>query len=353
MKILSYGEAISFEALYNSMNKCKVGVSWKGSVASYCLNGLRQTLKLSTELREGIYKGKPPVKFVIAYPKQREILSVAFRDRVYQRSLNDNIIYPEMTKGFIYDNMACQKGKGTDKARSRLKCFMEKAFRAYGLSCSIYQFDVKGYYPNMKHDVVRRKFARHLCWEAAYAANIVLSEQYNGDVGYNPGSQMVQIAGIATLDDLDHYIKEKLRIKFYIRYMDDFILIHNDEKYLELCRMKIEEILAELGFELNVKKTNIKEFSKGVMFLGFTFKPTKTGKILMLIDKNNVRHYRRKLFKLVKLAKAGVLTRKHVRECYIGWRAHAAKGNSYKLLMLMDKYYSSLWKGEKNGNQKA
>ena len=69
----------------------------------------------------------------------------------------------------------------------------------------------------------------------------VLDGQYEGDTGYNPGSQMIQIAGIAFLDEVDHYIKERLRIKHYIRYMDDFILIHKDKEYLRQCQEAIAE----------------------------------------------------------------------------------------------------------------
>ena len=107
---------ISFDSLYESMWKCKRGVIWKDSVASYCLNGIERTLKLSKDLHNGKYKARPPIHFKITSPKPREIASITFRDRVFQRSLNDNVVYPIMSNSFIYDNFACQKGKGTDAA---------------------------------------------------------------------------------------------------------------------------------------------------------------------------------------------------------------------------------------------
>lgn len=223
---------IGFEPLLDSMYKCKKGVIWKDSVAHYYLNGIEETLKLEKQLREGTYKARKPVCFKVTHPKERDIVSISFRDRVYQRSLNDNAIYPQMSKGFIYDNMACQKGKGTDKARNRLKAFLQKYYRKHGTDGYVLQCDISGYYPNMKHEVALETFKKKLDGWTYEKTETVLNEQYDGDTGYNPGSQMVQIAGISVLDELDHYIKEVLRIKYYIRYMDDFILIHESEEYL-------------------------------------------------------------------------------------------------------------------------
>ena len=199
---------IEFEPLLNSMYKCKKGVIWKDSVAHYYLNGIEETLKLEKQLRERTYKARKPVCFKVTHPKERDIVSISFRDRVYQRSLNDNAIYPQMSKGFIYDNMACQKGKGTDKARNRLKAFLQKYYRKHGTDGYVLQCDIYGYYPNMKHEVALETFKKKLDGWTYEKTETVLNEQYDGDTGYNPGSQMVQIAGISVLDELDHYIKE-------------------------------------------------------------------------------------------------------------------------------------------------
>lgn len=98
---------------------------WKDSVAHYVLNGIESTLQLEEDLKSGAYKARPPITFKITSPKEREIVSIAFRDRVYQRSLNDNVVYPAMSRSFIRDNCACQSNKGTDYARERLKCFIK------------------------------------------------------------------------------------------------------------------------------------------------------------------------------------------------------------------------------------
>lgn len=102
---------IGSEALYESMMKCKKGVIWKDSVAHYYLNGIEETLKLSQQLRDNTYVPRAPKHFKITHPKERDVVSIAFRDRVYQRSLNDNQIYPAMTQSLIKTNCACQKAR--------------------------------------------------------------------------------------------------------------------------------------------------------------------------------------------------------------------------------------------------
>lgn len=334
---------IGYDALYDSMERCARSVSWKASVAHFVLNAPEEVLKLETQLKDGSYKPRPPKHFTVTSPKPREISSIAFRDRVYQRSLNDNTLYPAMTKSFVYDNWACQKGKGTDGARNRLAEFLRQCYRKHGANGYIAQFDIRGYYPNMDHAYIEGLFRARLTPETFRRVADVLHHQYPGEKGYNPGSQMIQIAGISALDKLDHYVKEQLHIRWYIRYMDDFILIHQDRAYLEKCRARIVAKLAECRFEINEDKTRIFPISDGILFLGFRFRMTSTGKVLAHIKPQNVKAKRKNLRRLVDKSRSGQLPRASVDESYRSWRDHAAKGNSYKLLRRMDRYYKQLW----------
>ena len=336
-------EIIGFDALYDSMTKCQKGVRWKDSVAHYHLNAIEETIKLEEELRKGIYKQRKAKRFTVYRPKRRDIISATFRDRVYQRSLCDNGIYPQMVKSFIRDNCACQKGKGTDDCRKRLEVLLRRYFINYGADGYVLQLHIQGYYPNMPHRVAEAAFARRLDPETYDERVSVLRGQYSGDKGYNPGSQIVQMAGISVLDRLDHYAKEKLRCKYYVRYMDDAILISHDRRYLERCLQEISNLLSEMGFSANPKKTNIYRLLKGIPFLGFSFRLTETGKVLRLISSQNVKSQRKRLARMVALCKRGKLARHHVDQSYQSWRAHASKGNTYRLLARMDKYYKTLW----------
>ena len=269
---------------------------------------------------------------------------MSFKDRIYQRSINDNVLYPAMAKTFIKENCACQHGKGTDYARTLLKKQIWRYYRNNGLEGYVFQFDISGYYLNMKHDKVIEMFAKQVDGMTLDRITGILNNQYQGEKGYNPGSQMVQIAGISYLNKPDHFIKEQTDIKDYIRFMDDGIMFHPSKEYLEWVWKTLEEMLKPLGLLFNPKKTHIQPISKPFTFLGFKYRITETGKVIMSVDSQNVKHERRKLKKMVRKVKKGEMTKSKVDECYASWKNHASKGNSYKLICRMDKYYKNLWK---------
>ena len=334
---------IGFDALYESMDKCKKGVIWKDSVAHFVLNSVEEVLKLEEQLKSGSYHSRKGRVFTIESPKRREAMGIPFRDRVYQRSLCDNEIYPELIKHLIPDNFACQTGKGTDYARNRMKQFLHRMHQREGGDFYVLQCDIKGYYPNMSHKVAEGILKQYLKPEIANMAIEILREQYEGDVGYLPGSQLVQLLGISILNSMDHFIKEKLRIKEYGRYMDDFLLFHKDKAYLEYCRDQIEKGLNARGYNLHPKKTRIFHIKEGFRFLGFYYSLTDTGKVLMFVDPKNVKMARRRLRRMAGLVRKGKLSKHKIDECYKCWRNHASKGDSTKLLRRMDAYYKSLW----------
>ena len=352
-KQIDYDEedVIGFEALYTSMMKTRKNVLWKDSVAAYYHRGVERTDRLSSELHSGKYKASPPKHFMVTSPKPRAIASVAYRDRVYQRSLNDNVVYPVMTQGFIYDNFACQHGKGTDPARAKMKEFLHRHYRKHGTDGWVAQFDIHGYYPNMRHDLTEENFRRKLPKWAYDRVERILREQYSGDVGYNPGSQLIQIAGISMLDGVDHFIKEKLRVRLYIRYMDDLILIHENRETLEEYMKAIIHEFDKGGFTVNQKKTRIFALKEGIMFLGFIFRLTESGKVIMTADPAKVKAARKKYRRLVARSKRGELPKEHVDASFQTWLDHLSHGNSWKLIHKLKDYYNALWEDDGHGNQ--
>lgn len=345
-------DIIGFEALWESMQKCKCGVIWKDSVANFVLNGVPEVAKLSNELENGTYKERSHKYFTIQYPKEREIMSIAFRDRVYQRSLNDVAIYPMMSKSFIYDNAACQKGKGSDFARNRMKCHMERYFRKYGTTGYVLKIDIRKYYDSMSHEVVKQAFREKLP-ENVYNRAAVILDGFPGEVGYNPGSQIIQIAGISLLDKIDHFIKERLRVKYYIRYMDDMVLLENDHKQLREWLKVIRGKLNEIGLDIHTKKTKITPLRVGMMWLGYRYRLTGTGKVVMTADPDRLKATRKKYFRLVQKAKNGEISREKVDQSYQCWRECASKGDGYMMLRSMDRYYQRLWEGAANESSQA
>lgn len=335
---------VGFFALRESAIKCRRGVMWKDSVASYVLNLSERTLMLHRDLMGGTFSCGTTRCFEVTRPKRREIVSVGFRDRVFQRSLNDNSIYPRMTKGFALDNAACQTGKGTDFARERLKKFMRSHYRKHGPNGWVCQMDVAGYYPNMRHDVAEATFAHKLPAEVMDMTIDVMRSQYPGNVGYNPGSQMIQIAGISVLDRLDHAAKDRMGIHRYVRYMDDAVAVFATEAEAQDALAAFGDMLGNLGFKLNPKKSHVYPLRDGIGFLGFDFVLTDTGKVLMFVKSSNVKQMRRHIKSMIALVRKGRCMTSAVDQSYASWRAHASKGDSSNLIRRTDAWYKSLWK---------
>ena len=338
-------DIIGVDALHNSMIKCQKGVKWKGTVAYYRHHWPDEIAKLSGQLHAGTYRERKPKYFTITEPKTREIMSIHFRDRIYQRSLNDTAIYPQTSRSFIADNFACQKGKGTEPARERLKEFLHRYYRKYGTDGYVLKIDIEGYYPNMDHQRAEAMLGRYLDDETHQMATGVLS-RLPGEIGYNPGSQIVQIVGITALDRIDHYAKEKLGIRFYIRYMDDFILLHPDRNYLRECLREIESLLAEQKMRISRKKTTIRRISEPIGYLGFLYRLTKTGKVVILADPQKIKHERKKILRMAALVRKGRLARRDVDAHFKAYKAGIRYGNSHHLIYRLNRWYESLWEGQ-------
>lgn len=296
---------MSPEGLYDAACKCFKGTDWKRSVAAFELNAWERCIRLSDELRAGTYRPRPPKRFEITRPKRRPCLSVGIRDRVYQRSLCDNVVYPAMTKSLIPANCACQKGKGTDYAIERLKKMLRRHWHHHGTHGYVLQMDIAGYYPNMRHGVVLEAFASKLDAESYSHVEAILARQYAGNIGFDPGSQLVQIAGISALDGLDHHIKERLRVKGYIRYMDDMLCIGETKEGLERIRDDIAAYLAKLGWELHPSKTHIQRIDRRIPWLGFTFELLQTGFISVRCKPDKIRDDRRRFRRIAQTAARG------------------------------------------------
>lgn len=125
--------------------------------------------------------------------------------------------------------------------------------------------------------------------------------------------------------------------------MDDLILIHQDKEYIEKCLEQIKVELNKLEFKVNEKKTKIYELSKGIPFLGFKFKMTDSGKVLMLLKKDCIKRQKRHLRNLVRTCKKGRISKTKVDECFTSILAHASKGNTYYYIKRLKKFYKELW----------
>ena len=351
---MNFDDLISYDELYESYLKCRRSVSWKPCVKSFDINAPERIWKMHQQLADGTWKDRKPKPILIMYPKKREWLSIPFRDRIFQRSINDNVLYPVVTKSFIEENSACQIGKGISHARKITNRNLRRMYINHGRDFYVMQIDIHHYYQTMPHDGVKAMFKRVLDDDRIYQhVCSVLDTQNDSDHGFNPGSQMIQIAGIAYLSPVDHYAKEQLHLRNYQRYMDDFLAFHEDKEYLEKCLGDIVGKLRAYGFEVNETKTHVISVKDGFRFLGFDYRLTESGKIVMTIPTEKVRHERRKLRREVILWSKGDLPKQKIYDGLRSWKSTHQGGSTYKVFMRLDQYLSELFKEYANENQKT
>lgn len=144
------------------------------------------------------------------------------------------------------------------------------------------------------------------------------------------GYQTSQLFALLFLDEFDHFVKERLHIRWYGRYMDDFFLIHPDKDYLQFCLKEIRAFMASLGLELN-EKTQIFPIRNGIDFLGFHTYLTEEGKVIRKLRHSSIKRMRSKLRRWEQDYPAGLVTREKILQSWQAWDAHAAHGNTWSL----------------------
>lgn len=343
---LMFDEAISFTSLHDSYLSCLKGVKWKDSVAKFAMNAVVEISDLRSEIIDMEYRMKEPILFIVHEPKERIIQSLIFRDKVFQKSLCDNILVPIFNKVFIYDNGASVKNKGYSFSINRLHAHLRKYYNDNERNNEgwILKCDIHHYFDSINHDILMDMVEEYLSDERLlfYLRDSIAMYGEN-NTGLGLGSQINQTFALLYLNKLDHFIKEKLHIKYYGRYMDDFYLLHSDKEYLKYCRDVIEEELTFVKLKLSEKKTQLFPIKHGLKFLGFTHNLTDTGKIYMKIDRTNVSRERRRLRKMRDLRLEGKISIEDICASYTSWKAHVKRGNSYYLLQKMDRYFLELF----------
>ena len=330
-------DAITFKELYKGLKLSCRNVRWKDSVTGYEANSLKNTYLLRQSLLDGTYKISGYQRFRVHEPKEREIVATRLKDRQFQRSLCDNVLYPQITRSFIRDNCACLRGRGVDDALDRLTVHLQRFYRRHGAKGWALKCDIRHYFAETPHDVAKAAIRKRLTDQRAAFYTDQIIDSFDGDTGIGLGSQVSQLTELAVLDDLDHYIKERLRIKHYLRYMDDFILIHEDRAVLENALKVITEKLAALGLTLN-KKTQIHPLKQGIIWLKWRFILTDTGKVVRRIGRKSVTRERRKLKKMAALVKVGRIPTEALTESFVTWKAHAQRGTVERLSPICNHY---------------
>lgn len=345
-----YKNIYDFSNLLAAYKKARPGKLDNPVSNRFEINMLECIIHLSDQLKNKTYTPGNTTKFKVYCPKERDIESNTFRDKVVQHSLCDNVLYPSIQPKFILDNYASQTGKGVSFGLKRLEkhlrhyYFSKKFNPNYTGDCTdgwVLKCDIRKFFANVRHDILKQKI-REIFTDQDVIELLDMIIDSVSDPSLPIGFQSSQLLSLLLLNDFDHMIKEKLKIKGYGRYVDDFYLIHEDKEYLKYCLEVIRKYLAQYGLELN-EKTQIFPLRNGIDFLGFHTYLTETGKVIRKLRKSSKDNMRRKLKRFKKMYDNGCISMYDIAQSYSSWKAHAKNGNTYHLIKEMDKLYNSLF----------
>lgn len=206
----------------------------------------------------------PYNKFIIYEPKERQIVSQNVQDKIINHLVARYILYPAILPCLLDVNVASRKDMGTSKGINFAMKFHQKCKIKYG-TYYILKCDVSKFFASIDHDILKSKLLRRI--KDKDALKIVFDIIDSNDQGLYIGSMTSQILAIFYLNDLDHFIKETLKIKYYVRYQDDFLLFHHSKQYLQYCLAEIAEFVKKEKLKLN-RKTRIFKNTNNFLFLG-------------------------------------------------------------------------------------
>lgn len=264
--------------------------------------------ELASAIHKRRFKPLPCIAFIIHKPVMREIFASEFRDRIVHH-LIFRCINLIVDRKLINDTYSCRKGKGTLYGIERVKQFMRSASLNYSKETFFLKLDIEAYFMSMRHEVIFSKVEALLpedklsylgisretliyllrqtifddvagnCrikgsrddWKALPQTKSLFN--YPGDIGVPIGNLTSQLFGNVYLSAFDHFVKKKLKIKHYGRYVDDMIFFHEDRQFLESIIPCLGEELAKVGLKIHPKKIVLKSIDEGIPFLGQVIKP--------------------------------------------------------------------------------
>ena len=286
---------------------------------------------LHNDLKNKTYKHGQYEAFKINDPKPRDIHKASVRDRLLHHAIY-RILYPYFNKKFIYDSYSCRLGKGTHRAIYRFEKFQRIVSQNNTKTCSILKCDIRKFFANIDHDFLKEILQKHIqdeniLWLLSQVIDSFHTPCVRQDltqdnpigwsygVGLPLGNLTSQILVNIYMNEFDQFVKHKLRIKYYIRYADDFVILSPDKIILLNLLKQMKEFL-ENNLKLNMHrdKVFIKTIFSGVDFLGWVHFPKH--RVLRTSTK-------KRMFRNIKKNK-----KPNTLASYLGMLSH---GNGYKL----------------------
>ena len=347
-KNLNFDAVCDFEALYNSAFKAAKGVRWKISVQRYLMNALINTVKLQRKLERLKDVRQGFIRFIVnERGKIRHISSVHFRERVVQKALCTYAFSPVISRSLITDNGASQKGKGTTFAIERITLQLRKHCYKNGNEGYVLLIDFKSYFDNINHEKLKEVFRKFFDDEKILKYTFDFIDAF-GEKGLGLGSETSQTGAIVFINDIDHFIKENLRIKAYGRYMDDSYIICHSKNALQTILNVLKKKYKEYGITVNKKKTYITDLKHGFTFLKTRFYITDNNFVIKKACRESIVRERRKLKKQAKLYEKGILTKEDIHTSFVAWEGSLKRKHAKTSVRNMKLLYNSLFtKGEK------
>lgn len=258
---------ITFSNLLLAHNRAKKGKRFREEVIRFEMNLEENLIKIGKELLSGTYEFGKFREFKIYEPKERLIKVLPYRDRIVHQLYVEECLKPIFVKDFINDSYACIKGRGVHQAVYKLHKYMKK-MKAQNLDYYILKCDINKYFYSVDHkllyEVIKKRIKDREFLE--FTKKIIFCNEESK--GIPIGNYTSQYFANIFLNQLDKYIKEKLKIKFYIRYMDDFVILLNTKEECKEIKEKIQIFLDKLKLKLNPKTTYLKN-DEGVNFCGY------------------------------------------------------------------------------------
>ena len=323
-----FEDIASVENLLEAWCEFIKGKRGKKDVQEFSLRLMDNILELHRDLSTHTYQHGGYQAFNISDPKPRNIHKAAVRDRLLHHAIY-RVLYPFFDKTFIADSYSCRLGKGTHKAINRFRSLAYKVSRNNTHTCWILKCDIKKFFENIDHEVLRNILHQYISDERVL---VLLSEVIDSfsslrkGVGLPLGNLTSQIFVNIYMNEFDQFVKHKLKARYYIRYADDFIILSEGRRQLENLIFPIHQFLNhKLKLELHSDKIFVKTLASGVDFLGWVH----------FLDYRVLRTTtRRRMFRRIKIS-----TVTETLNSYLGLLGH---GNAQKLKCVLEKNYQAL-----------
>lgn len=337
-----WAEVCSLENLTAAARRAMQGKRGTLAGARFFADWEREVVRLERELREGSYRPGEYLYFMVTDPKERLVAAAPFRDRVVHHALV-RVIEPLFERRFIEDSYACRAGKGTHAAMRRALEFAKRF--PWAVKC-----DIRRYFPSIDHALLRRSLARVIGDpEVLRLVDAILGSHRDGFTrrwsppalgetgdllsssdfprGLPIGNLTSQLFANIHLDGFDHFIKQSLRVKGYVRYVDDFLIFGASRHEVRELGEEAREYLRNLYLEIHPDKYRVLRSDRGVDFCGFVVR--SDGRIR--VREASVRRFRRRLRAMRQEVRTGRREASAMTLSVRAWIAHASHAQSRNL----------------------